>query len=198
MTLPAAMKAADTVTFVNWGNLKILSVAKDLVKAALDLDNKDYKKTLKVTWLAAPKEAPLIPVVATHFDHIISKPVLGKEENWEEHIAAQSKWAFHLSGEPAMASLKKGDIIQLQRKGYYIVDSPYVAKSEFSGQSLPLVLFDVPDGHNKTSGTALSVPQQPTAASTGSPAKVRKPKLKGRGEISEFGISCIIEKKDLS
>ena len=28
-------------------------------------------------------------------------------------------------GDPAMASLKKGDIIQLQRRGYFICDQPY-------------------------------------------------------------------------
>lgn len=28
-------------------------------------------------------------------------------------------------GDPAMASIKKGDIIQLQRRGYFICDQPY-------------------------------------------------------------------------
>ena len=39
-------------------------------------------------------------------------------------------------GDPAMASIKKGDIIQLQRRGYFICDQPYeppryVIKIEF-------------------------------------------------------------------
>ena len=51
-----------------------------------------------------------------------------------------------MEGEPAMKRLKKGDIIQIQRKGYYICDSPYERKSGFSSVEMPLVLIEIPDG----------------------------------------------------
>lgn len=52
-------------------------------------------------------------------------------------------------GEPAMKEIRKGDIIQLQRKGYYICDSAYTSKSEYSGFEIPIVLILIPDGSNK-------------------------------------------------
>ncbi|VDK46026.1 unnamed protein product, partial [Gongylonema pulchrum] len=60
------MKMGDTVTFINWGNMKICDIVKEdnkitEIKARLDLENKDYKKTLKVTWIAETKRGPKIP-----------------------------------------------------------------------------------------------------------------------------------------
>ena len=53
-------------------------------------------------------------------------------------------------GDPDLALLKKGDIIQLQRKGFYICDEPYCASSPYSFVPSPCVLFSIPDGHTKT------------------------------------------------
>jgi glutamyl-tRNA synthetase len=44
-----------------------------------------------------------------------------------------------------MRTLQKGDVLQLERKGYYIVDEPYGAK----GPGRPIVLFCIPDGRMK-------------------------------------------------
>ena len=53
-------------------------------------------------------------------------------------------------GDPELALIKKGDIIQIQRKGFYICDEPYRAPSIHSGVVSPCVLFSIPDGHTKT------------------------------------------------
>jgi glutamyl-tRNA synthetase len=49
-------------------------------------------------------------------------------------------------GDPNMRTLQKGEILQLERKGYYIVDEPYGMK----GSGRPIVLFCIPDGRSKT------------------------------------------------
>ena len=54
-----------------------------------------------------------------------------------------------------MASCKRGDIVQLLRKGFYIVDSPFVPASEFTGRPLPLTLIFIPDGHSKVMNTGV-------------------------------------------
>ncbi|VDM57917.1 unnamed protein product [Angiostrongylus costaricensis] len=97
------MKSGDTVTFVNWGNINIVSierteVAVKQIHAVLDLANQHFTKML---------------------------------------------------GEPALRNVKKGDIIQIQRKGFYICDHAYQEKSEYSGVESPLLLIYIPDGHVK-------------------------------------------------
>ena len=51
----------------------------------------DYKKTQKITWLAKVEPAALIPVVCVQYDHLITKPVLGKDEDFKLYINNNSK-----------------------------------------------------------------------------------------------------------
>ncbi|KAL6731793.1 hypothetical protein Aduo_002622 [Ancylostoma duodenale] len=170
------MKSGDTVTFVNWGNIKIMSVEKKQdtvtqIHAVLDLANQDFKKTMKVTWIAeadAPSAA-LIPVMTVDYDHIISKAIIAKEEDWKNYINYDSVHYTKMVGEPALLNVKKGDIIQLQRKGFYICDHEHQKRSEFSGVETPLLLIYIPDGHVKeTANKAKQVGavQNATAAPT--------------------------------
>jgi bifunctional glutamyl/prolyl-tRNA synthetase len=68
-------------------------------------------------------------------------------------------------GDPELANVKKGDIIQLQRRGFFICDSPYEAPSIYSGRDAPIVLFSIPDGHTKAMPTA-GPPKKPQEIST--------------------------------
>lgn len=164
------MHVGDAVTFINWGNLKITGLEKDsagkvtAVKAKLDLDNKDFKKTLKVTWIADVEQSPTIPVKGARYDHIISKAIVGKDEDWKQFINFNSKEYYDMKGESALATIKKGDIVQIQRKGFYICDSPYEKKSTFSGVEMPLVLIEIPDG-SKPNGQKTAADESTTSAS---------------------------------
>lgn len=51
-----------------------------------------------------------------------------------------------------MRLLQKGDILQLERKGYYIVDRAYVRPGK------PMVLFSIPDGRQTPLKKPASVP----------------------------------------
>ncbi|CAI9729936.1 glutamate proline--tRNA ligase-like [Octopus vulgaris] len=150
-----SLKEGEIATFINWGNLKIESIKKNAagavsnIVASLDLENTDYKKTQKLTWLLDSEECHLVPTVAVTFDHIISKPLLGKDEDFKQFVNYNSKKEELLLGDAALATLKKGDIIQIQRKGFYICDQPYEPLSRFSGLESPCVLFYIPDGHQK-------------------------------------------------
>ena len=52
---------------------------------------KDFKKTQKITWLAEVDKAPLTECVSVTFDHLITKPVLGKDEDFKQYINKNSR-----------------------------------------------------------------------------------------------------------
>ncbi|KAH0622690.1 hypothetical protein JD844_025203 [Phrynosoma platyrhinos] len=150
----------ETVTFINWGNIIITKIHKNStskvtsIDAKLNLENKDYKKTAKITWLAETPRAPLIPAVCVNYEHLITKPVLGKEEDFKQYVNRNSKQEELMYGDPCLKDLKKGDIIQLQRRGFYICDQPYEPVSPYSCKEAPCVLIYIPDGHTKEMPTS--------------------------------------------
>ncbi|KAG8266740.1 Bifunctional glutamate/proline--tRNA ligase [Homalodisca vitripennis] len=96
------LKEGENTTFINWGNLKIKKIIKagdsvTSVEAEPNLSDKDYKKTLKLTWLADTAQAPFIPCICVYFDHIISKPVLAKDEDFKQYIGHNTKVPCYLN-----------------------------------------------------------------------------------------------------
>lgn len=93
------VQEGSLVTFINWGNLRIQKINKEgdkivSVDATTELDNKDFKKTLKVTWLAEHSAAPFVPTRCVFFDNIINKEVLGKDDNFKDFIGKDTKVTF--------------------------------------------------------------------------------------------------------
>ncbi|XP_013919727.1 PREDICTED: bifunctional glutamate/proline--tRNA ligase isoform X2 [Thamnophis sirtalis] len=150
----------EMVTFINWGNIIITKTHKNVtgkitsMDAKLNLENKDYKKTTKITWLAKTSSASLTPTICVNYDHLITKPVLGKEEDFKQYINRNSKQEELMLGDPCLKDLKKGDIIQLQRRGFYICDQPYEPISPYSCKESPCILIYIPDGHTKEMPTS--------------------------------------------
>ncbi|KAA0711364.1 Bifunctional glutamate/proline--tRNA ligase [Triplophysa tibetana] len=150
----------EMVTFINWGNLIITKINRDSsgvitsLDACLNLENTDFKKTTKITWIAETARAPHVPTVCVNYQHLITKPVLGKDDDFKSFINKNSKIEEKMLGDPCLKDLKKGDIIQLQRRGFYICDQPYEPISPNSCKESPCVLLYIPDGHTKEMPTA--------------------------------------------
>ncbi|XP_033359359.1 bifunctional glutamate/proline--tRNA ligase isoform X2 [Bombus vosnesenskii] len=165
----------QNATFINWGNILIKKIERenDVIKrvvAQLNLENKDYKNTLKITWLSIPSDknhdvskVNLIPCYAVYFDHIISKSILGKDDDYKDFIAKNTRTEIQMLGEVALKHVEKGEIIQLQRKGFFRCDVSYAPVSPFSSREQPLILFQIPDGH--TTNITKSIPTDSTPAS---------------------------------
>ncbi|KAK9303850.1 hypothetical protein QLX08_004581 [Tetragonisca angustula] len=150
----------QNITLINWGNILIKKIEKEnnVIKqiiAQLNLENKDYKNTLKITWLSASSDkneddtnkVNLIPCYTVYFNHIICKPVLGKDDDYKDFVAKETRIEVQMLGEIALKRVEKGEIIQLQRKGFFRCDVPYAPISPFSSREQPLILFHIPDGH---------------------------------------------------
>ncbi|CAG9764840.1 unnamed protein product [Ceutorhynchus assimilis] len=151
-----SLREGENATFINWGNLLIKKINKlngkiTTIEADLNLDNKDYKKTPKLTWLAETGKAPFTPTYCVYFEHIISKPLLGKDEDFKQYVKHETRQEFEVLGDPELKKLKKGDIIQVQRKGFFKVDVAYAPANAYTCREQPVVLFHVPDGSTKES-----------------------------------------------
>lgn len=99
-----ALIEGQNATFINWGNLMIKKIEKKNgivvnVKASLNLEDKNYKNTLKITWLSAPltesdqnvEQANPITCYTVYFDHIMSVPVLGKDDDFKNFVAKDTR-----------------------------------------------------------------------------------------------------------
>ncbi|XP_008940562.1 PREDICTED: bifunctional glutamate/proline--tRNA ligase [Merops nubicus] len=170
----------EVVTFINWGNIIISKLNRNSsgkivsIDAKLNLENKDFKKTTKITWLAETPSAPLIPTVCVNYEHLITKPVLGKDEDFKQYINQNSKQEELMLGDPCLRELKKGDIIQLQRRGFFICDQPYEPVSPYSCKDAPCILIYIPDGHTKempTSGSKEKTKAETAKKEAGSATK---------------------------
>ncbi|KAH8042832.1 hypothetical protein HPB51_025884 [Rhipicephalus microplus] len=203
-----AMKAGDNVTFIGLGNLKIKSVDRggdgkvSKIVAEPNLNDKNYKNTLKVTWLAKTPSVPLVRCKCIFFDHILSKQVLGKDDDFKDFVRKNTRLEVPMLGDPLLAKLKKSDIIQIQRKGFFICDQPYDPEAaRHTSVEGPLVLFHIPDGSQSTSTLpevvqkfydareSLKEQQQRAKgkASEKSPIEDSKPVVMQSGQLEELG-----------
>lgn len=176
------LSEGEMVTFINWGNINITKIHKNAngkivsLDAKLNLENKDFKKTTKITWLAETARALPVPAICVTYEHLITKPVLGKEEDFKQYVNRNSKHEEFMLGDPCLKDLKKGDIIQLQRRGFFICDQPYEPVSPHSCREAPCVLIYIPDGHTKempTSGSKEKTKVETVKNETTTPMKDR-------------------------
>ena len=144
----AAIAVGEEVTLMKWGNAVVRAIARG-ADGALELTAElnlagDFKKTeKKLTWLAA---ATPVPLRLDDFDYLITKPKLEEGDDFESVINTKTRWSEAALGEPAMRGLQRGDVVQLERKGFFRVDEP------FTGGAAPMVLFAIPDGRPRAVG----------------------------------------------
>ncbi|KAK4688358.1 hypothetical protein P7C73_g1752, partial [Tremellales sp. Uapishka_1] len=117
----------EEITAMDWGNAfvtsKSTSPSGDVTALTLKLHLEgDFKKTSKkVTWLSAPTaEHPLVPVTLIEYDYLITKKKLEEDDNLEDILNPKTEYRVAALASKEVEQLKKWDIMQFERKGFYI------------------------------------------------------------------------------
>ncbi|GKA62243.1 glutamate--tRNA ligase, cytoplasmic [Tanacetum coccineum] len=100
-----------------------------------------YKTTkLKLTWL--PEINELSPLTLLEFGYLLKKNKLGDNEKLIDTVNPNSKKEITAVRDENMRKLKHGEILQLERKGYFRCDVLF-------SPSKPIVLYAILDGRQK-------------------------------------------------
>lgn len=141
----ALFKQDEEITLMNWGNAIVRKIISSGPITEIELElhlEGDVKKTeKKVTWLSTSGQE-LTKAELYEFDYLITKDKLEEEDNWEDFVNPESAIKTDALCDGNVADLKEGDIIQLERKGYFRVDKP-------AKDGEPAVLFGIPTGKTK-------------------------------------------------
>lgn len=114
---------------MDWGNAIVRSKTTDasgnITSIEMDLHLEgDFKLTKKkITWLSQPtSEYPLVDVTLLDYDYLITKKKLEEGDDVADFVTPNSEFKEEASADANVTDLKKGDIMQFERKGYFIFD----------------------------------------------------------------------------
>ena len=135
----------EEIVLLRWGVVRITKVLDATGTIQLQgefVPDGDFKVAKrKVSWLA--DVADNTPVTLTEFDNLISKDKIEEDENFEDFINPNTLASTAVIGDAGLKTLAENDVIQLERRGFFRVDRPYISKDK------PLILFMIPDGKSK-------------------------------------------------
>ncbi|OSD08417.1 glutamate-tRNA ligase [Trametes coccinea BRFM310] len=196
----------EEVTLMDWGNAIVRSKTVNEagvvtgIEMELHLDG-DFRKTKKkITWLAQPtNEHPLVEATLLDHDYLITKKKLEENDDVKDFVTPVTEFREDALADANVRELKKGDIIQFERKGYYIYDGTVDGRMEFihipDGRAASIASKAAPqtgvatpaEGGKKDVAAAVEDGQQRgqlTSSETPVDTKMYKmPKVYGEGEV---------------
>jgi glutamyl-tRNA synthetase len=149
------LKPGEEVTLMTWGNAIVGEVPTGLgagapvtaLSAELHLAG-DVKTTeKKLTWLSTAGQE-LVPAELWEFDFLITKDKLGDDDEPEDFLNPTTSKMDDAVCDAGVGEYKAGDIIQLERRGYYRVDKGLGdwKDGEEGEKGKRVVLFMIPTG----------------------------------------------------
>ncbi|KAI4374043.1 hypothetical protein MLD38_012088 [Melastoma candidum] len=138
----------EEITLMDWGNAIVKDIQKNQdgvitkLSGVLNLQGSVKTTKLKLTWL--PETDELVNLSLVEFDYLITKKKLEEGEDFLDVLNPCTKKVTSAIGDSNMRNLNRGDVLQLERKGYFRCDVPFVRPLK------PIVLFAIPDGRQAT------------------------------------------------
>ncbi|KAI3754936.1 hypothetical protein L1987_54728 [Smallanthus sonchifolius] len=145
-----AISVDEEITLMDWGNAIVKEIKKGpdgsvtQLNGVLHLEGSVKTTKLKLTWL--PEIDELVPLTLVEFGYLITKKKLEEDEDFVDVLNPNTKKEIAAFGDSNMRNLKRGDILQLERKGYFRCDVPFIRPSK------PIVLYSIPDGRQVAKG----------------------------------------------
>ena len=144
----ASIDEGEEVTLLRWTSVLVTGATRRPSDGMVTSLQSEYlpvfkflKKKKDVTWLA--NCADLVNVKLLTFGPLLTRSNIPEHECASAYFNHQSIKTDDAFGDPALRLLKVGEVIQLERHGFYRVDRPYVSPLQ------PMVLFMVPDGKTR-------------------------------------------------
>ncbi|KAK3273892.1 hypothetical protein CYMTET_17879 [Cymbomonas tetramitiformis] len=137
----------EEVTLMDWGNCFIRGIERNsagtvtALTGELHLEGLVKNTKLKTTWL--PQIEDLVEMTLVDLGHLVTKKKLEEDDDIADLVNQDSKVSIAALGDANCRNIKQGEVIQLERRGYYRCDSVYM------GPGRPMVLFNIPDGREK-------------------------------------------------
>ncbi|KAI9892205.1 MAG: hypothetical protein M1814_001664 [Vezdaea aestivalis] len=142
-----SLKEGEEFTLMNWGNAFVRKVSPsdsgivEGIELELHLEGSVKTTAKKLTWLSEFGQT-LIPVTLVDFDYLLTKDKLEDDDEMENFLNPHTEFRTAALADENVKDLKKDDVIQFERKGYYRVD-------QVTGPSGRMMLFAVPTGKTK-------------------------------------------------
>ncbi|KAL0094658.1 tRNA synthetases class I, catalytic domain-containing protein [Phycomyces blakesleeanus] len=139
-----SLEVGEELTLMDWGNAFVRNVEKnaegDVTSVDLELHLEgDFKKTKKkISWLAFGANLA-VDALLVDYDYLITKKKVEEGDELKDLITPVSEFKTPVVADANIKDLKKGDAMQFERKGYYILDSVATATT-------PATFIQIPDG----------------------------------------------------
>ena len=198
---------------MDWGNAIVRSKTTDssgmitALSMVLHLEGDFKKTTKKITWLAQPTTAhPLLDATLIDYDYLITKKKLEENDELKDFATPVTEFREAALADANVRELKRGDIIQFERRGYYIFDG--IAEKGKQQQEKTWEFIRIPDGRaaglaSKAGGTTAAAAEASRQSkgedSAGKPAKPndKKGKIKtvaddaapAAGGVDKYGVT---------
>lgn len=138
----AGIEVDEKIALVGWGIVKITKVNDGQLEGEFLHGNSNFGSCKrKLSWVASV--ASNTRVILTEFDNLISKDKLEEDDDFMEFVNPATMAVSEVVGDVGLKNLQEHEVVQLQRRGFFRVDRPYINEDK------PLILYMIPDGKAK-------------------------------------------------